>query len=148
MALGALLFAALGPAIGAAVTLTALIAAQSGPDKSFLEVAGTQLVLFFLSLLFAYPLGILPSAITGACAGWLRHRLRAPGAWLGIGGLGAAVSVAWMALVRNAQQFASEVWVHALAGFVAGAVCAWLLGRLRRRPSPDEAPAAPASTGT
>lgn len=146
IALGALLFAAVGPAIGAAVTLTTLVATQGGMDKPTLETAGGLVVLFFISLLFAYPLGFLPAAMTGACAGWLRHRLRSPAAWLGIGGLGAVLSVAWMALARNAEQFESEAWTHALAGFVAGAVCAWLLGRFRRRPSAGEAPATPPTT--
>lgn len=147
IALGAFVFAAVGPAIGAAVTLATLMASQGGMDKPTVEIAGGLVVLFFISLLFAYPLGILPAAMTGACAGWLRHRLRSPAAWLGIGGLGAVLSVAWMALVRNAEQFDSEVWAHALAGFFAGAACAWLLGRVRRRPSADEA-VAPPPTGT
>ncbi len=148
MALGAFLFAAVGPPIGAAVTLTALVASQGGMDKPALETAGGLVVLFFFSLLFAYPLGILPAAMTGTCAGWLRDRLRSPAAWLGIGGLGAALSVGWMTLARNAEQFESEAWIHALAGFVAGAACAWLLGRIRRRAAPGDTPAAPSPTGT
>lgn len=127
---GALLFAALGPAIGALVLIVVTAFSGIGESRPLAEAIGSVALLYAFSLLFAYPLAVVPAALTGGCAGYLRHRLRAPLTWCAVGVLGAIVSLGWMALALNALQFESDSLLYAAAGFLAGTVCAWLLGRL------------------
>lgn len=140
---GALLFAALGPAIGALVLIVVSAFSGIGQDRPLAEAIGSVALLYVFSLLFAYPLAVVPAALTGGCAGSVRHRLRAPLAWCAMGVLGAVVSLGWMALALNALQFESDFLLYAAAGFLAGSVCTWLLGRLfawRDRRRGGEAP--------
>lgn len=127
--LGALLFAALGPAIGALVLIVLVVVFATDHARPLADTIAKTGLLYAISLLFAYPLAVVPAALTGGCAGHLRRRLRSPMAWYVVGIIGAALSLGWMALLLNKVKFESDAPVLAASGFLAGAVCAWLLGR-------------------
>lgn len=126
---GTLLFAALGPAIGALAVIVLVAVFATDQARPLTETIAKAGLLYAISLLFAYPMAVVPAALTGGWAGHLRHRLRSPMAWCAVGIVGAALSLGWMALLLDRAKFESDAPVLAASGFLAGAVCAWLLGR-------------------
>ncbi len=136
---GAVLFAALAPMITLFVALMAL-AFHEGPVN---QKVGMTAFLFLFNLQIAYMISALPAALAGGCAGYLRHRLHAPTTWMAIGALETTLTLGLIFLTGYLLPFDPSDMVLGAPFFIAGAGCAWLLGRLfawRDRRRGGEAP--------
>lgn len=126
---GAVLFAALAPMIALSLAVATLMAfaAHEGPSN---QRAGMGAVVFLFTLQIAYMISALPAALAGGYAGYLRHRLHAPATWLAIGALEMMLTLGLLVLAGAMTRFNPSMIGLLPAFFIAGTVCAWLLGRL------------------
>ena len=126
---GALLFAALAPTIASFLAISTLMA--FAPHEGALnQQVGMGAFLFLFSLQIAYMISALPAALAGGCAGHLRHRLHASATWLAVGALEMMLALGLLILTGAMAPFDPFKIGLLPAFFIAGTVCAWLLGRL------------------
>lgn len=129
---GMLLFAAVGPAVGAfavSAFLLAIPALDGTPVHGASPVDALTVILGVM--LFAYPFGVIPAAIAGLVCGFYRARLVNWKAFVAAGVFASVTAcstgVFWMA---PSERWVEVMWpalfLWAFPGFLAGIVCAYL----------------------
>lgn len=128
---GMLFFAAIGPPVGSLVVSAILLA--TGETQGQWPSVSAALGILLMGVIFSYPFGAIPAAVTGLIAGFARHELSQTRRCFGVGVLGALLAV----LLPSPLLFANGTYalpsntlfaivLLGLPSIVGGTVCAVL----------------------
>jgi hypothetical protein len=130
-----MIFALIGPPVGAFALIFVVIPLQAILDDSKIEVGLVQVQTFLALLPLSYVVGIIPAMLAALADGGARN-LPMPLRILCVTAAGYLVGFLplWWPLRGGGK---SSEWVFGLVGAVAGAICSWLTASGRQRAAKD-----------
>lgn len=120
---GLILFALLGPPLGGLLVALAIGITETWQGNLQGEGMSNWLAILGLALVFSYPFGVVPAAVTGLMVGWLRPRLVGWRAATTGALLGGVFTIVGLLLVTD-KDFEPGMLLGGLIGAIPGALLA------------------------